>query len=310
MLIPADGRSIFDARHQPVQKEPTSVSSSYTYVWQDRLSDPFGAVEQRGPLGPLPGREHRPTVRQATDATHLQHATYSTASGTTADANPDLGPSRLAFRNIRIHRGASGGDYAEMDIYHNYWAGELEQNTTWRGIVYVGGDVTVPASSTLTIARGTQVRFLANTDDTSGGRDRTRSELIVEGVLTVEAASGASDGGVTFRSAADTPSNADWYGIRVRAGGTATLSDATIQDGSRCVQNEGGTLNTMNATLSDCGATVTLHPIIPYPYVSQEAIRPTLTPASGLTATDVEWQWQRRRSTDAWSFVGVVYAHG
>ena len=35
MLIPADGRSIFDARRQPVQAEPTTTDPSYTYVWQD-----------------------------------------------------------------------------------------------------------------------------------------------------------------------------------------------------------------------------------------------------------------------------------
>lgn len=298
MLIPADGRSIFDARQQPVQKEPTSVNSSYTYVWQDRLSDPFGAVEQRGPLGPLPGHEHRPMVRHATDATHLQHATYSTTSETTADENPDPGPSRLAFRNIRIHRGVSGGDYAEVDIYHNYWAGELDRNTTWSGIVYVGGDVTIPANTTLTIERGTQVRFLADTDDIGGNNDTARSELIVEGDLTVEAASEVSDGGVTFRSAADTPSNDDWYGIRVREGGTATLSDATIRDGSRCVQDEGGTLTVTNVTLSNCGATVTLNPTTSY---AGQEITATLAPPGDLTATDEDWQWQRRRSTDAWT---------
>ncbi len=289
LLIPADGRSIFDARRRLVQAEPTSANSSYTYVWQDRLSDPFGAVEQNGPFGLLPGRTHRPSVTEATDATHLRYAL----------GNNVPRPSRLAFRNIRVHRGASGGDYAEVDIYHNYWAGELDRNTTWRGTVYVGGDVTIPASTTLTIERGTQIRFLADTDDTGSGRTRTRSELIVEGELTVEAESDASDGGVTFRSANTVdPSNADWYGIRVREGGTATLSDAIIRDGSRCVQNEGGTLTMTNTTLTNCGATVTLDPIVPYPYVGQEAIQTTLIPA----ATDVEWQWQRRqRSTDGWT---------
>ncbi|MCY4603962.1 MAG: hypothetical protein OXE49_06990, partial [Gemmatimonadetes bacterium] len=297
LLIPADGRSIFDARHRPVLAEPTSVSSSYTYVWQDRLSDPFGAVEQRGPLGSLPGREHRPTVRHATDATHLQHATYSTTLETTADANTDPRPSRLAFRNIRIHRGASGGDYAEVDIYHNYWAGELDRNTTWSGIVYVGGDVTVPTNTTLTIERGTQVRFLADTDDIGGGNDTARSELIVEGELIVAAASEVSDGGVAFRSAADTPSNDDWYGIRVASGGTANLSDATIRDGSRCVQNEGGTLTMTNATLSNCGATVTLDATPPS--VGQE-ITATLEDPSVGTITDAQWQ-RRQRSTDEWT---------
>ena len=193
----------------------------------------------------------------------------------------------------------SFGPY-QVHVYKlDNWSGSLAQDVTWSGRIRVTGDVTIPASTTLTIARGTEVRFLANTDDIGGGNDIARSELIVEGDLTVEAKSEVNDGGVTFRSANTVdPSNADWYGIRVREGGTVTLSDATVQDGSRCVQNEGGTLTVdANTTLSNCGATVTLNPTPPY--VDREIAAKLEN--SDMSMTDPKWQWQRWRSTDAWT---------
>ena len=157
--------------------------------------------------------------------------------------------------------------------------------------VTIPGDLTLPLGAELTIKPGVEVEFLANTDGTGGGRDRTRSELIVEGMLD------ASAGRTTFRSSNDTPSNDDWYGIRVTSGGTANLSDATIRDGSRCVQNEGGTLTMTNVTLSNCGATVTLDRTPPY---AGQPITAELTPPGGITTTNEQWQ-RRRRSTDEWT---------
>ena len=159
--------------------------------------------------------------------------------------------------------------------------------------VTIAGDLTLPLGAELTIKPGIEVEFLANTDGTGGGRDRTRSELIVEGTLD------ASASRITFRSANDTPSNDDWYGIRVASGGSANLSGATVQDGSRCVQDEGGTLTMTNATLSNCGATVTLDPTTPY--VGEEITAILEAPSADIT-TEEQWQWQRRRrSTDAWT---------
>ena len=241
MLIPADGRSIFDARARPGRAEPTEEDPTYTYVWQDRLSDPFGAVEQDGPFGPLPDSEHRPSVADATDATHLRY-----------DLGGNLrGPSRLAFRNIRIHRDHAEGEHAWVDIYFNYWAGVLRGNTTWSGIVYVGGDVTIPDRVRLTLTPGTEVRFLANTDDTDSG-DTDRSELIVQDGGTLE----ANAGNITFRSsnAPDDATRSDWYGIVVEDGGTADISHATVRDGVRCAQAPGtGTLTAENTVFRHCG---------------------------------------------------------
>ena len=69
----------------------------------------------------------------------------------------------------------------------DYWTGRIEQDTTWRDTVYVGGDVTIASGATLTLAPDTQVHFLPYRDDTQGGLDSTRAELIVEGRLNAQA---------------------------------------------------------------------------------------------------------------------------
>jgi hypothetical protein len=68
------------------------------------------------------------------------------------------------------------------------YSGRIEQDTTWRDTVYVGGDVTIASGATLTLAPDTQVRFLPYRDDAQGGLDSTRAELIVEGRLNAQAA--------------------------------------------------------------------------------------------------------------------------
>jgi M6 family metalloprotease-like protein len=290
ILIVADRRRIRDARDQ--------VAHFQVPEYQDQLSDPF------------PGAAAVNAVYATTGAVGLRQQTSGSF------AHPDPGNLGVALTNIR--RGKDK-DALTVDIHLNYWAGDIAPYSSavtptrevwgdgvpsWdTGTIYVAGDVTVRDSlhkARLTIARGTEVRFLAKTDATSGGTDPTRSELIVEGELTVEEASDVSDGGVTFRSATTVdPSNDDWYGIRVASGGTATLSDATIRDGSRCVQDEGGTLTMTNTTLTNCGATVTLNPTLPY--VDRKITATLENSAVSMTDPKWQWQWQRRRSTDAWT---------
>ena len=184
--------------------------------------------------------------------------------------------------------------YTAIGIGQSDVSGDLYEDVTWSGRVRVSGDITVPRNVTLTIDEGTEIHFTANTDETSGGKDQTRSELIIKGTLDADA------GDITFRSTDDSATNADWYGIRVAIGGTADLSGATVQDGSRCVQNEGGTLTVdANTTLSNCGATVTLNPTPPY--VNREITAKLENSDMSMTAPKWQWQWQRWRSTDAWA---------
>ena len=129
------------------------------------------------------------------------------------------------------------------------WSGELVGHSEWSGTILVTGDVTVPAGIYLTITAGTEIRFAANSDETWGGEDPARSELIVRGNLTTVG------GGITFRSSNTTdPSHDDWYGIRVKSLGVARLTDVTVRDAVHCEQaGTGGLLFSTGVTLTNCG---------------------------------------------------------
>ena len=129
-----------------------------------------------------------------------------------------------------------------------YWTGRLEQDTTWRDTVYVGGDVTIAAAATLTLAPNTQVLFLPYHDATRGGLDSTRAELIIEGRLAAQA------GGIVFRSADAGSLGAEWHGLVVEQGGRADVSNATIRDGLRCVYaKRGGRVTMDHVAFANCG---------------------------------------------------------
>ncbi len=132
--------------------------------------------------------------------------------------------------------------------------GKLFRLEPWDDQVALTGDVTVPAGVKLTLAAGTTVAF-APGDETGGGNDGLRSELIVEGTLD------AGAGDITFRSSDEAGASSDgsWYGIRVAGTGNADLSGATIEDGLRCVETyETSTLDMTNTALINCGQTVEL----------------------------------------------------
>ncbi len=126
--------------------------------------------------------------------------------------------------------------------------GKLFRVEPWDDQVTVTGDVTIPAGVKLTLSAGSTVTF-APGDETRGGEDDLRSELIVEGALD------AGAGDITFRSSAESDASpGSWYGIRVARTGHADLSGATIQDGLRCVQAyEASTLDVTNTNLVNCG---------------------------------------------------------
>ena len=157
----------------------------------------------------------------------------------------------IALHNIR----SSSSGVMQVDIYLQYWSGSITEDTTWSGRITVGGDVTIPSGVTLTIASGTVVRFVANSDDTASGNDTTRSELIVAdgGALTAEA------GNIIFRSINDNLTGPEWYGIRVESGGSATLTNVTVRDGVHCAKAAaGGTLDQSNVHLDNCGTPPTI----------------------------------------------------
>ena len=121
-------------------------------------------------------------------------------------------------------------------------SGMMAANETWSGIVTLTGDVTVPANVTLTILPGTRVECWDKADDTAGGLNTSRIELIInQGVLN---AVGASNSPILFTSAPLHPPAlaGDWYGIRLKAGtnGTSILRYCTVEFGNQGLRVEGG----------------------------------------------------------------------
>ena len=144
--------------------------------------------------------------------------------------------------------GSAASDASEPVPSRPYFTGRIEQDTTWRDTVYVGGDVTIAAAATLTLAPNTQVLFLPYHDATRGGLDSTRAELIVEGRLAAQA------GGIVFRSADAGSLGADWHGLVVERGGRADVSNTAIRDGLRCLYAKMGGRVRMDAiAFANCG---------------------------------------------------------
>ncbi len=97
-------------------------------------------------------------------------------------------------------------------------SGMMAANETWSGIVTLTGDVTVPANVTLNILPGTRVQCWDNWDDTAGGLNTSRIELIIDqGSLN---AVGTSNAPILFTSSPNVPPAlaGDWQGIRLRTG--------------------------------------------------------------------------------------------
>jgi len=89
-------------------------------------------------------------------------------------------------------------------------SGVMLVDEIWSGTINITGDVTVPSDITLTIEPGTEVIFSAQSDDTSGGQDISRSELIINGSLIAE---GTSLSPILFTSNASIEGKGDWSGI-------------------------------------------------------------------------------------------------
>jgi subtilisin family serine protease len=98
-----------------------------------------------------------------------------------------------------------------LDGYYPNASGHLNFDATWKDTVYIIGDVLVPDTVTLTIDSGTVIKVLTQ-DHENWGEDANKCELIVQGKLKVN---GTANHRVTFTSTASSPSDTDWYGIRV-----------------------------------------------------------------------------------------------
>ena len=108
--------------------------------------------------------------------------------------------------------------------------GSLEEDETWEGRVNLTGDVVVPEGVTLTLEPGTQLVFPALNDDTAGGNNTSRTELVVNGSLV---AVGTESSPIAFTSSAATPARGDWYGIRVSGSDLVHLEHCVLEYASQ-----------------------------------------------------------------------------
>lgn len=108
-------------------------------------------------------------------------------------------------------------------------SGVYSANETWRKAqspYLVTGDVTVNNGAKLTIEPGVEVRFLATSDDQSGGQDNNRSELRIQGQLE---AVGTAQDSIVFTSNAQDPSMGDWYGIYITGDTRQVMSFVRVE---------------------------------------------------------------------------------
>jgi len=73
-------------------------------------------------------------------------------------------------------------DYLEDEPNVKY--GQLKEDQTWEGDIYLVGDVLVPEGVTLTIEADSRI-FFAEYDIAQSGQDSQKTEILVDGVLQV-----------------------------------------------------------------------------------------------------------------------------
>ncbi len=114
----------------------------------------------------------------------------------------------LIFITLWALYAVSGPGYAQ-----NYISGDITRNTRWQGMIYINGDVIIPQGVTLIIETGTRIYFKPLTDSQKSGKDKDRSELIVNGVVIASSSPGNP---ILFTSEAEKPQMNDWYGITIK----------------------------------------------------------------------------------------------
>lgn len=170
-LIPADGRILSDSRsaiaRQPIsgtlrsgfdKPNLSSAANSFDYTWKDAISDLWGFREGNGfdTDFVLEGHAHRDNVVHADDHQRV----LNNHQNPPGDDHP---PTRVAIRRVRLTPSATDVKTGEalVNIYTNHWIGDVDENYTARGQVYIGGDLTITDGATLTIAEDAVVASLS-----------------------------------------------------------------------------------------------------------------------------------------------------
>jgi len=120
-----------------------------------------------------------------------------------------------------------------MGSVPNWQSGEITENTTWDGNVFVTGDITVKENVNLTIMPGTNIYF-SYPDDQHSGKDYNRCELIIRGYLN---AIGTPQDSIQFIAypGNESPYGKHWYGLGIFDYGNAAISYARIRNSNYAV---------------------------------------------------------------------------
>ncbi len=154
----------------------------------------------------------------------------------------DRSPARKAGVN-----GVDLGAFQWTAQITNVLHGKLFQDLTLAAGDYtLTGDLIIPPGITVTLQAG--ARISASTDDMVGGSDPARAEFVVQGNLIAQ---GTANQRIELKGVS--ASRGVWYGIRVSAGGIATLSHTLIRDSQQGVYLE----NSNTATITDTEITNT-----------------------------------------------------
>jgi len=120
----------------------------------------------------------------------------------------------------------------------------LTEDTTWQGLILIDGGVTIAPQATLTVSKGTIVRFRR-----SAGSD-ANAALLVQGRIVVN---GTVDRPVLFTSTFRDVSNGDWQGIVLTGSGKKNLIEhCRVEGADTGVDASYSTVTLKNAFFSRC----------------------------------------------------------
>ncbi len=189
------------------------------------------------------GAKREVTVVTRTKTLDLRHNWF----GTFPAILPVLTLSHPAAANLH---GFVGKKFGSTWSKGPYKGGEsLAASTTWSGIVWMTGDYTVPTGKTLTIAAGTQVRFVAHDQDKNGHGD---FDITVNGVLN---ATGKAASKVLFTVEGDANKKKNAWERIYGYGSSAKLllTHTDVAWGHDCLYLKAGAHSVKSSTVHDCG---------------------------------------------------------
>ena len=144
----------------------------------------------------------------------------------------------------------SGGRIGAFGVACMYGTLARDSEYAGNGSLAFPGDLIIPVGRGLTLGAGTTVNVAANSDRESGGTLSTDTEMLVNGTLTLNGASGSE---ITFQSDATSPDDDDWVGI-LGVGDSCYVdaSHVTVKDGwyGIYLSHPGGTIK--GASITDC----------------------------------------------------------